>query len=150
MLECDRPLHLFRVLCSYACYLCTVFAGVLTWMTAGTLRVQAYRLHVREPELHAQDRRDRPVYAAVQEGSLLLLRVLSLQINGCIVSPLAASLTKRWHSCSRVAQEFQAKSPLQIGQAIGCLANIVTPELAQDLLSDVVVMLTRYARRACQ
>jgi hypothetical protein len=39
-------------------------------------------------------------------------------------------------------KEFQAKSPLQIGLAIGCLANIVTPELAQDLLSDVVTMLT--------
>lgn len=40
-------------------------------------------------------------------------------------------------------QEFSAKHHLNVGLAVNCLANIATPELAQDLLSDVVVMLTR-------
>ena len=39
-------------------------------------------------------------------------------------------------------KEFQAKSPFEIGLAINCLANIATEDLARDLLSDVVMMLT--------
>jgi hypothetical protein len=50
---------------------------------------------------------------------------------------------------SGCAQEFQAKSHLQVGLAINCLANIATPELAQDLLSDVVMMLTRLVCGRC-
>ena len=39
-------------------------------------------------------------------------------------------------------KDFQAINQFQIGLAINCLSNIATPELAQDLLEDVVKMLT--------
>jgi len=39
-------------------------------------------------------------------------------------------------------KEFSAKSPFEIGLAINTLANIATEDLARDLLSDVVQMLT--------
>jgi hypothetical protein len=40
------------------------------------------------------------------------------------------------------AQEFSAKSPYEIGLAISCLASIATPELAENLIGDLVSMLT--------
>jgi hypothetical protein len=39
-------------------------------------------------------------------------------------------------------KEFMAKSPFEIGLAVNTLANIATEDLARDLLSDVVAMLT--------
>jgi AP-3 complex subunit delta-1 len=39
-------------------------------------------------------------------------------------------------------KEFSAKSPYEIGQAINCLANVATEDLARDLLGDVSTMLT--------
>jgi AP-3 complex subunit delta-1 len=64
-----------------------------------------------------------------------LCRCVATVVSLCVATPVLAC-----------AQEFQAKSPLQVGLAISCLANIATPELAQDLLSDVVTMLTRFVR----
>jgi len=39
-------------------------------------------------------------------------------------------------------KEFSAKSPFEIGLAISTLANIATPELAENLMSDIVSMLS--------
>lgn len=41
-------------------------------------------------------------------------------------------------------QELQAQSQYVIGLAINCLANIATPDLARDLLQDIVTMLTSH------
>ena len=39
-------------------------------------------------------------------------------------------------------REFQAHNQYEIGLAINCLANVVTKDLARDLLEDVTKMLT--------
>ena len=46
------------------------------------------------------------------------------------------------HKPQLFKREFQAHNQYEIGLAINCLANVVTKDLARDLLEDVTKMLT--------